>query len=224
MPIHVICQTCKTGFQVNEKFAGKKGPCPKCKTVIQVPEKAEEIVIHAPEAGAKDAKGRTLVKPILRQETRFSKKLAIVVGVSAVVLLGISVYLRTYDGKIPPVMLIVGAIALGPPLAWCGYGFLRNDEFEPFRGKELWIRALICGLVYAALWGIYAYVVPYALDLGTKKADIYQMLFIVPPLLAIGGAACLTSLELDFLSSLLHCGFYLLVTLALSYIAGVPVF
>ena len=36
MPISVVCPGCKVRFNVNEKFAGKKGPCPKCKKYMLV--------------------------------------------------------------------------------------------------------------------------------------------------------------------------------------------
>ena len=74
MPISVVCPGCKARFSVSEKFAGKKGPCPKCKAVILVPNApAEEVKIHVPEqfaSGGKDSKGRAVSKPILREETK----------------------------------------------------------------------------------------------------------------------------------------------------------
>ena len=225
MPIHVVCTSCKSSFQVSEKFAGKKGPCPKCKAIIQVPEQAEEIVIHAPEpVAAKDGKspGAPIPKPILRSETKFSKPIAAVVGVGIVLAIVGALVLRSYDGKAPQVLVIFAAVLLGPPLAWSGYGFLRNDEYEPFRGQDLWIRALICGVLYAALWAIYVYIVPYALD--AKKLEVFQLAYVVPPIIALGGGIGLACMELEYGSSLLHYGLYLVVTLALSYIAKIPVF
>src|SRR6185436_17408582 len=85
MPISVVCPGCKKRFSVSEKFAGQKGPCPSCKAVIQIPDKAEEVVIHAPEeAGPKDSKGKTVLKPILREETRFDPKIAIGIAVAVI--------------------------------------------------------------------------------------------------------------------------------------------
>ncbi len=73
MPISVVCPGCKARFSVSEKFAGKKGPCPKCKTVVTVPDApAAEVKIHVPEeyaSGGKDSKGRAVGKPIPRSET-----------------------------------------------------------------------------------------------------------------------------------------------------------
>src|SRR6187401_2984774 len=57
MAIDVTCASCKTRFQVSDKFAGKQGPCPKCKKIITVPTKKDEVVIHVPESGPKDSKG-----------------------------------------------------------------------------------------------------------------------------------------------------------------------
>ncbi|MCA9246062.1 MAG: hypothetical protein KDA42_03075, partial [Planctomycetales bacterium] len=80
MPIHVICPGCHARFSVSEKFAGKKGPCPKCKKEIQVPAATEEVKIHAPEhseVGAKSAGGKLVLKPIERQETKVKPVLLI---------------------------------------------------------------------------------------------------------------------------------------------------
>src|SRR5688500_18302248 len=73
MAIDVTCAACKTRFQVSEKFAGKSGPCPKCKATIKIPDKKDEVVIHAPEeAGMKTKTGQPIFKPILRKEVRLS--------------------------------------------------------------------------------------------------------------------------------------------------------
>ncbi|NND99518.1 MAG: hypothetical protein HKN47_19560, partial [Pirellulaceae bacterium] len=70
MPIQVTCPKCLKRFQVSDKFAGKEGPCPNCKHVIKVPDASEEVVIHAPADDApKDKSGKSVLKPITRQET-----------------------------------------------------------------------------------------------------------------------------------------------------------
>ena len=66
MPIQVTCPNpkCLTRFSVADKYAGQKGPCPKCKTVITIPKKEDEVVIHTPvhsEAGGADASGRKVL-------------------------------------------------------------------------------------------------------------------------------------------------------------------
>ncbi len=73
MAILVVCPSCRARFQVSEKFAGKQGPCPKCKGVINIPALDEQVKIHEPEQfaeGGKDAKGRAVLKPVARVETK----------------------------------------------------------------------------------------------------------------------------------------------------------
>ncbi len=71
MSIQITCQKCHKRFKVSEKFAGKSGPCPNCKATIRVPEKSEEIVIHAPEnLGPRNASGQAVLKPIEREEVQ----------------------------------------------------------------------------------------------------------------------------------------------------------
>src|SRR5437763_17163113 len=95
MAIDVTCPSCHTRFQVSEKFAGKSGPCPKCKTTIKIPEKKDEVVIHAPEvSGPKDSKGQAVLKPISRVEVRLrSTQIATIVG-SVVLVLIVALVLR----------------------------------------------------------------------------------------------------------------------------------
>ncbi len=38
MPIQVDCPSCSASFRAGEENAGKRGRCPKCKTVFRVPE------------------------------------------------------------------------------------------------------------------------------------------------------------------------------------------
>src|SRR5687767_12012160 len=139
MPISVVCTGCKKRFSVSEKFAGQKGPCPQCKTIIQIPTKADEVVIHAPEgAGPKDSKGGAVIKPILREETRFNPKIAIGIGVAVIAIfiaawvIGSSYPAPTKGGprNVPLFWKAIAALALGPTLAFSAYSFLRNDEFE----------------------------------------------------------------------------------------------
>src|SRR5262245_13474966 len=158
MAIDVTCPNCHTRFQVSDKFAGKSGPCPKCKSTIKVPEKKDEVVIHAPEeTGPKDSKGQAVLKPIARTEVRLAApQIAIIVGsVLVVVIVALVLRLQFKGGDVPPLITILGAILLGPPLAFAGYTFLRDDELEPYRGQEVLLRALGCGLAFAAIWGAY---------------------------------------------------------------------
>ena len=215
MPISVVCPGCKARFNVSDKFAGKKGPCPKCKTVLTVPAPIEEVKIHVPEeyaSGGKDSKGRAVGKPIPRSETKLQPVL--ITAIVAIVLgsLGISLAARGLNDK--TALIIVGLALLSPAVAVGGYSFLREEELEPYRGVELWIRATICGVVYAILWGIYLYIRPYL------PGELYQWLLVAPPIIGVGALAALATFDLDYGSGALHYCFYLLMTLILASVMG----
>ena len=218
MPIDIICPGCRTRFKVNDKFAGQKGPCPKCKTVIQIPAAGEEVVVHAPDQfGPKDSKGVGVLKPISRSDARVSP--VMIVGIiSAVFVVLICALLMRGMEEIPAWILGFGALVLAPPLVWAGYTFLRDDELEPHRGRYLAIRVAVCSVVYAVLWGAYVWLPSLVFDLG--PLELFHLLFILPPIMIVGGLAAFASLDLDFGTGVIHYGFYLLVTVALSFIMG----
>jgi hypothetical protein len=219
MPIQVICPGCHKRFAVSDKFAGQKGPCPHCKTVIQIPEKSEEVVVHAPDDfGPKDAKGTGVLKPIARKEAKFSTTTAILIGVAVITVVVLAFVLRSTKGPTLYWILGSGAVLLGPPLALAGYLFLRNDELEPHRGRSLLVRALICGLAYAALWGLYALGIQLVYD--GESLEMYSLLFVAPVFVAIGGGIAFATLDLDYGSGLMHYAFYLVTTIILQMIMG----
>jgi hypothetical protein len=206
---------------VNEKFAGKEGPCPKCKQKIKVPDKSEEVVVHAPEQfGPKDQQGRAVLKPIGRTDTKITPILAVAIGAAILVALVVALLLRSYEGNVPVSILAIGALALAPPLVMGGYSFLRDDELEPYRGKALFIRVGICSIAYAALWAVFAWVPPLVF-LELDKLELFHLLFIIPPIAALGGVASLASLDLDFGSALVHYALYVLVCILLCFVMGV---
>ena len=131
MPIAVTCPKCLTRFSVSEKFAGKKGPCPKCKSELTVPELSEQVVIHAPaDAAPKDSKGVSVLKPINRQDEKIGRGLIIgsVAGVLAALAAAIGVRLA---GGVPWPVLALAAVVVAPPLVRLGYAITRDAELEP---------------------------------------------------------------------------------------------
>ncbi|HUG66866.1 MAG TPA: hypothetical protein VMM76_03875 [Pirellulaceae bacterium] len=222
MPLTVVCPGCKKRFSVSEKFAGQKGPCPKCKIEITIPALEDQVVIHAPESGTlKDSKGRSVSKPILREETRFSPKIAAGIGAAVLVVLVLAWMVRRGDDPEPisSIIPILGAILLAPPIALGGYTFLRSDDLEPWTGKDLLIRVASCGAAYAFLWGAFWYV-----SSQLELTDIYAYLIVVVPLVLAGGFAAYASLDLDYMMGLIHYGFYLLVTGGLALFVGIELF
>ena len=223
MSINVTCPECKARFKVSDKFAGQTGPCPKCKFPIRIPEKSEEVVIHAPDDfGPKDASGRSTLKPLERQEGNYSAPLIVGIAAACLVTLVVTYLLgRSYAGSesgVPLPILAVGAVLFGPPLAIAGYGLLRDQELEPHRGMSLILRALVCGLIYAALWGVYAYIKSSLLG---GEVEVFHLAFLLPAMAAAGGVAALASLEMDFGNGALHYGIYLLVTVLLRCVMGI---
>ncbi len=218
MPISVICPGCHARFQVSEKFGGRQGPCPKCKSIINIPKESEQVKIAEPEdyGGTKDTKGKLVLKPIEREEAKFNTNAAIAIGAGCLVTLGLAWII----GRSPPISWLVlagGAALLAPPLVLAGYSFLRDGELEPYRGAALWIRTLICSAVYAALWGAYAFLSAKGYLNGAQA-----WVFAGPPIVALGAGASYVTLDLEFGSAVFHYAFYLGATVVLRLVMGLP--
>jgi hypothetical protein len=215
MPISVVCPSCKARFQVSDKFAGKHGPCPKCKAPITIPTLEEQVQIHAPEefaSGGKTMTGEAAVKPIVRKETKLPLIPTIIAVCGALAVIAIAavagdlfknIYLRG-----------VALFAVSVPLTAAGYSFLRADELEPHRGLWLWVRAAVCALCYSLLWLGFSYI---PVDL---RSSTWSYFLIAPVLLSIGGGIAFACLDLDFSNGFLLCCFYTAGTLALGWLAG----
>ena len=145
----------------------------------------EQVVIHAPdhsEAGAVGAGGRHVLKTYKRSDTKFQPLVfTAVIGFVLVALL-IALVIRSSG---PPEFWLkaLGAIMLGPPLAWAGYTFLRDPELEAHHGAPLIIRSLACGLVYALLWGCLSFLGDrfFGDDALKKGLEIWQMIVLILP-------------------------------------------
>lgn len=217
MPIAVICPSCKAQFRVSEKFAGKEGPCPKCKATIKVPE-VEEIKIHVDEPAA-SSKGAPAPgappRPIRRKKFEIPAVGATIVAGGAILvcivawLLG-DLFRETFA------LAAVGLTLVSIPIAAGGYALLRDDELEPFRSASLWIRAAICGVVYAGLWWGFSFLPE------TVFANGWNWLFIPVPFLLVGPLAAYLCFELSPENSFFHYAFYLLVTIILRALVGLP--
>ena len=219
MPILVVCTNCRTRFQVSEKFAGKQGPCPKCKALITVPAAGEEVKVHAPaefESGGKDAKGRPVLKPIEREETKV--KPAVVAAIVAGV---IGVFVGAYvlgQADEPPhtAILAVGLALVAPPVVLGAYTVLRDQELEAYRGMELLVRVAICSAVYALMWGAF----PFLYD---RIEDNVLWIPYIAVFVIIGTLTSMYSLDLDTGSAVFHYGFFLVTTILLRMIIGLPI-
>jgi hypothetical protein len=230
MPIQVTCPGCLARFTVSDQFAGREGPCPKCKAKIRIPTAQEQIVIHAPENyGPKDASGKAILKPIQRRDTKLTTPM-LVAGITGSLLVPLAAYLigfslRAPDGStsVPVWGLGLGAVLLAPVLVCTLYGFLRNPELEAYVGRGLWIRVAICSIAYAALWGLHLYLKYMLLEEGETPAMMH-MLIMLPAMLVPGSLAAMATLDLDGLNAALHCAGYLAITVGLRLIMGLGAF
>lgn len=220
MPIAVTCTGCRTRFTVGDQFAGKEGPCPKCKVSIKIPAANEQVVIHAPTtSGPVDSKGRSVLKPIFREETKLSSvQIAIIVGGIALSLIGALVarFMVPDKANFPMPMLILGLIAIAPPLTYAGYSFLRDQELEPFRGTALYARTGIAAACFALLWVLFP-LGEYA-NLSEPSLAVSAISIVVMTIL--GGGIALVAFDFDYLMGTVLFSLYLLACLILRVIAG----
>ena len=221
MPIRVTCPGCHTRFNVNEKFAGKKGPCPKCKRTIEIP--AEEVKIHAPESfGPKDATGQGVLKPIFRKEATVSPvQITLIIG-SIVLFFAAALIVRLMVAdkeQFSSWILVIVAAILALPLAYAGYTFLRDSELAPLSGQELWTRLAICSAIYVVLWAA----MPISFFTFGSEWGVMTWAAAFVAMIGLGGAAAMGALNLDFIMGALHYGLYLVACVLGRWIAGVGV-
>jgi hypothetical protein len=218
MSILVVCPGCRKSFKVGDQHAGKSGPCPKCKTIIKVPKKSEEVIIHAPTAfvsGGRSISGELITKPIARTDTKLNPVVAVAIGSGVATVLLVT---WAAGGLIQRSLAVrlVGLLLVSPPLVVAAYSFLRNDELEPYRGVSLYLRTGICCLAYVALWGVFGYVAAH----GVLGDQLWTWLFVAPPFLITGSLIALACFDLEFGNGFFHYAFYVLVTMLLRWAAG----
>jgi hypothetical protein len=225
MSIIVVCPGCLKSFKVSDKFAGKSGPCPSCKKTLTVPTKDQEVKVHEPEAfagGGKSTSGKLVTKPVALVNAKFRPLTTVLIASAVVLVFGATWFGRTLGlfecwplfGV--PLVAILGLLAVSPPLTIVGYEMLRDDEFEPYRGKELYLRACGCGLAYAVLWAMYELLASRGLITG----EWWSWIAVLIPFVSIGGIAGMGAFDLEFGDGVFHYSFYLLATALLRYVAG----
>ncbi|KLU02907.1 putative signal peptide and transmembrane protein [Rhodopirellula islandica] len=223
MPIQVTCPNCLKRFQVSDKFAGKQGPCPACKKTIRVPDASEAVTIHSPENdGPKDSKGQSVLKPITRKDTDFTRRhLYIAAGVMCGMLF-LALGFRFAMGGAPFWAQILGILLLAPPIVRTGYSFVYDAELEPYTGVELRNRVLICSAVFAAIWLVYAFLPAYVLELDHANEMSWTTAGIVfSVMLVLGAFVSVAAFELEFINGLAHSGMYFVLVILLALVAGV---
>ncbi|MFN3152230.1 hypothetical protein [Bremerella sp.] len=226
--IRVTCPSCFKRFEVSAKFAGREGPCPSCKKPIKIPELSETVVLREKEAfgGVKSAEGKLVFKPVAREDAKFSTTALAVVLTAAISAFAIAFFIghSTEDKSSLTPIVAAGSFLIALPLCWSGYWFLRDDEYEPYAGQELWVRVAICSAAYAVIWGIYAFLVGYwELSPNLNEYLPYYVITAVVCLIG-GGFAAAGSFDIQPLSGFLHFSFYILITLLLRLTMGLSAY
>ncbi len=221
MPIRVTCTRCHTRFNVSEKFAGKEGPCPKCKAKIRVPDKAEEVVIAAPKtAGPVNSQGQSVLKPLRRKETKLSRFQLTLIAVSIIGFLVIAFVMQIMipdKNRFPIWLLGASAFLVAPPLIFVAYAFLREQDLEPFARSELWARVAICTVVYALTW----IAMPLAAFAFNDSYEVGSYVIAGIAMLGIGGVTGMLCFDLDYFMGSVHYGLYMGICLLGRWLAGV---
>ncbi|MBQ9372453.1 MAG: hypothetical protein IJU03_09705 [Thermoguttaceae bacterium] len=156
MAIRVICPGCMTSFEVDDKFAGKKGPCPKCGHIIEIPK--EQVVVHAPDDYTKGGKKQKILghdaRPIERKLLRITGKQAalgcvvLIAAFALAYLVGLA-----HNGILSAILGLLGAALIAFPIAEFGYMMIRDEnDLEMFLGAERHKRSLFAALVFVASW------------------------------------------------------------------------
>jgi len=224
MPIPVICPGCKARFNVSDQFAGRTGPCPKCKAPIQIPKPAaQSVTIHEPDApvASSAGTGRAPTAPIKRrdQPVRISA-LGLAAGGALVCMWVAAILPRIFPPTesgattIPAWLLLGGAVLVALPSVMLGYAAVRNRELEPWRGWEFAKRAVACAVVYTLLWGARG-LLP-----AEQTGEMWNWLYLGPLFVAAGSLAAFASLDLDWGNAAAHFSFYVLLSALLRWLAG----
>ena len=221
MSIRVTCTKCHARFNVSEKFAGKEGPCPKCKAMIRVPLPTEEVRIEAPKPkGPTDTQGKAIVDPIMRTDTVLTGLHIAMIAAGIIGFLVVSLVLRfmitDWNNIVAWVLVGIGAVAIAIPIIFVAYAIFRDQEREGFLGGDLWKRIGVCALVYAVSWlalllGDYAF----------PRSDLSSVLSVVV-MFAAGTVAAVACFEFEWLMASAHYGLYFGVALLGRVLAGLP--
>jgi hypothetical protein len=220
MPIHVVCPGCAARFQVSDQFAGRTGPCPKCKQPITIPTPAvKAVTIHEPEpAASTPGRGRPATAPIRRVERPVSATALALAGAGAVACMACAWLIGFVwrPGAPPAWLLLAGAFLVAIPCVAVGYAAVRERELEPHRGRSLALRVAACAAVYTGLWAAKG-MLP-----ADATTDMWQWLFLGPVFVLPGALAALVALELDWGPAVAHFSFYVICTALLRWLAGLP--
>ena len=155
MSLHVICSGCLKRFQVGVRFAGMKGPCPNCGTVISIPTESLKLP-DADDAKSGKEKGQDFSRSaISRVDWKFDPILArgYALGVLGVMLLAFLLGCIPMYDLLRTLMGTLGLCLIAFPLTLFGYQAVRDrEQIFAFTGEELYRRTGMTAAGYVILW------------------------------------------------------------------------
>ena len=201
MSLHVICPGCLKRFQVGVRFAGKKGPCPNCGTIIEIPKESVNIQGADDPESAQKEKQKAALRPISHLDLEFDPIQARNYALSV---LGVLV-LTFLIGCIPmyaafrSLLGIVGLCLVVFPLVLFGYETLRDrEQIFAFSGEELYRRAGIVSAGYVILWLIFECV------LSATHADMFVSWLYLSAFAVLGTLLAHPLLDMKIRDAFLH--------------------
>ena len=217
MPLNVICTGCMKRFQVTDRFAGMKGPCPKCGAIISIPTESLHLQEDNFVNPVKGKKNKGLLRPFLRIDAQFDP-----VRTRNYALIVLGVLLATFLlGCVPMYTVLrsllgtLGLCLIAFPLAIFGYTFVRDrEQIFFFSGEELYRRAGIVAAGYVILWLLLEGF------LATTRADFCVSWFYFSVLAALASLLTLWLLELRFRDAFLHYCIFGFSVILLRYLLG----
>ena len=155
MSLHVICPGCLKRFQVGARFAGMKGPCPNCGTIISIPHESVKLPDADETKSGKETKRNVSLSVIPRYDWEFDPALAglYALGVLGVLLLAFLFGCIPMYGVLRSLFGTFGLCLIAFPLTLFGYQTLRDrEQIFAFTGEELYRRAALAAAGYVILW------------------------------------------------------------------------
>ncbi|MDR1923225.1 MAG: hypothetical protein LBQ66_02530 [Planctomycetaceae bacterium] len=205
-----------------------KGPCPSCKTVIDIPKAS--VKIHGEEeldyssGSTTNATGKTTAakripsKPISRLDFEFKVDsalhyLAVTAGVIAFALL---IGLIVPRGVILNIIGVIGVCAIAFPISLFGYQLLRDrEELFMLTGSDLHQKTGACAVAYAATW------IAFEIFIWYMRADNIFVWIYFAAFAMLAVLLCHAILDINFGNSVFHFMIFFLAVILLRGITNI---
>ncbi|MBA62551.1 MAG: hypothetical protein CMJ76_09325 [Planctomycetaceae bacterium] len=221
MAIDVICTGCHKRFQVSEQFAGQKGPCPGCKTMIEIPNLEDIVVVHERETTKTGAPAR--IDSIKRQKTTVNKSefiLAVAAFSMGLIVALITRFTLSEANQHPGMLLAISAgCLLGIGTSLLGYIVLRGQDTEIRNDRKTIIKGCLVGVLYTFFWRLQELITSGVL---TPDGNIILpgVIILVITLVVIASFVPMAVFEFEYTQGLVHVILFISALAIYSLILG----